>query len=214
MDKYFFIYSDEWGEALDMLNDLQLGKLMRSLIRFHKDGEKINKEGNEDIYLHFLFMSSRITHDKQEHKQREEREKAKKEQFREWGKRGGRPRKNKPKEITLETKNKDIELPENEKEKEKDSGVQNQKRKVKKFIKPTPEIIQKYCDERNNGISGDEFYDFYNSKGWKIGNSSMKDWKSAIRTWERNRKNNGYGSSGVKPISRTILKQPQEYQEF
>ena len=58
----------------------------------------------------------------------------------------------------------------------------------KKFIIPTPEEVQAYCDERKNGILGQQFCDFYSSKGWKIGKEPMKDWKAAVRTWEMRRK--------------------------
>lgn len=56
--------------------------------------------------------------------------------------------------------------------------------KESRFRKPTIEEIDCYCKERNNGINPQQFYDFYESKGWKIGSSKMKDWKAAIRTWE------------------------------
>ena len=58
----------------------------------------------------------------------------------------------------------------------------------KRFIIPTPEEVQAYCDERKNDISGQQFCDFYSSKGWKIGKEPMKDWKAAVRTWEMRRK--------------------------
>ena len=58
----------------------------------------------------------------------------------------------------------------------------------KRFTIPTPEEVQAYCDERKNGISGQQFCDFYSSKGWKIGKEPMKDWKAAVRTWEIRRK--------------------------
>ena len=58
----------------------------------------------------------------------------------------------------------------------------------KRFIIPTLEEVQAYCNERNNGISGQQFCDFYSSKGWKIGKEPMKDWKAAVRTWEMRRK--------------------------
>ena len=58
----------------------------------------------------------------------------------------------------------------------------------KRFIIPTPEEVQAYCDERKNGILGQQFCDFYSSKGWKIGKEPMKDWKAAVRTWEMRRK--------------------------
>lgn len=57
--------------------------------------------------------------------------------------------------------------------------------KEKKFKKPTIEEIKNYCEERNNNISAEKFYDFYESKGWKVGNQPMKDWQASVRTWER-----------------------------
>lgn len=65
-----------------------------------------------------------------------------------------------------------------------DEGVSVSKR----FVPPTPEEVNTYCRERNNGIDGSEFCDFYTSKGWKVGKNPMKDWKAAVRTWERSRK--------------------------
>lgn len=67
-----------------------------------------------------------------------------------------------------------------------DEGVSVSKR----FVPPTPEEVNVYCRERNNGIDGNEFCDFYTSKGWKVGKNPMKDWKAAVRTWERSRKQN------------------------
>lgn len=60
----------------------------------------------------------------------------------------------------------------------------------KKFQKPTIEEIKEYCEKRNNNVDAETFFDFYESKGWKIGNQSMKDWKASVRTWERNRNTN------------------------
>ena len=56
----------------------------------------------------------------------------------------------------------------------------------KKFIKPTVKEIKEYCDERENGIDSQQFFDYYQSNGWKVGKNSMKDWKASVRTWERN----------------------------
>lgn len=54
-----------------------------------------------------------------------------------------------------------------------------------KFTKPTVEQVASYCQERNNGINAQQFVDFYASKGWKVGNTPMKDWQAAVRNWER-----------------------------
>lgn len=57
--------------------------------------------------------------------------------------------------------------------------------KRKTFTKPTIDEIQDYCIERNNNVNAEQFYDYYESNGWKVGKNSMKDWKAAVRTWER-----------------------------
>ena len=69
---------------------------------------------------------------------------------------------------------------------------------TKRFKKPTIEEIQAYCDERNNGIDAERFYDYYESKGWKVGKTPMKDWKASVRTWERN---NGITKGNTKQAS-------------
>lgn len=64
------------------------------------------------------------------------------------------------------------------------------KAKKSTFVPPTVEDVAAYCSERGNGIDAEEFVAYYASKGWTVGkNSPMKDWKSAVITWERNRKN-------------------------
>jgi hypothetical protein len=45
-------------------------------------------------------------------------------------------------------------------------------------------------------VDADAFVDFYESKGWLVGKNKMKDWKAAVRTWERNRDQQGFRSMG------------------
>lgn len=68
------------------------------------------------------------------------------------------------------------------------SNVNVNVNKNNKFIKPSIEEIKEYCLERKNNIDPNNFYDFYESKGWKVGSQPMKDWKACIRTWERRNK--------------------------
>lgn len=69
--------------------------------------------------------------------------------------------------------------------------------KKKNFIVPTVIEINDYCCLRDNGIDADQFYDFYQSKGWLVGKNKMKDWKAAIRNWERNRTTSKKGMSKI-----------------
>ena len=76
----------------------------------------------------------------------------------------------------------------------------------KRFKKPTIEDVKQYCLERNNNINAEQFIDYYEANGWKVGKNPMKDWKATIRTWERrykevnNAKNDrkSYKSNGSK----------------
>lgn len=69
-------------------------------------------------------------------------------------------------------------------EKEIDSSASTTTKR-KRFEKPTLSEIEQYCIERNNNINAAHFYDYYESNGWKVGKNSMKDWKAAVRTWEK-----------------------------
>lgn len=75
--------------------------------------------------------------------------------------------------------------------KEKDiTDVISKKKNSSKFIPPTLEEVTEYCSVRNNTVNPQAFIDFYESKGWMIGKNKMKDWKAAVRTWERKEKEN------------------------
>ena len=58
--------------------------------------------------------------------------------------------------------------------------------RVKRFIPPTLEEVRSYCAERNNNVDAQRFVDYYTSNGWLVGKNKMKDWRAAVRTWERN----------------------------
>ena len=78
-----------------------------------------------------------------------------------------------------------------------DSAEPSPKQNNKKFTPPNLEEVQQYCIERNNSVNAQTFIDFYESKGWMVGKNKMKDWKAAVRTWERNSKT----SKGVNETS-------------
>ena len=71
----------------------------------------------------------------------------------------------------------------------------------KRFIKPTLEELSEYCEERSNTVDPQRFLDYYEANGWRVGKNPMKDWKAAIRTWEKNE------------IPRQSASQPMSYQD-
>ena len=58
-----------------------------------------------------------------------------------------------------------------------------------RFAPPDVSEVEAYCSERKNGIDPAAFIDYYAARGWKLnGGQTMKDWKAAVRTWERRNK--------------------------
>lgn len=70
----------------------------------------------------------------------------------------------------------------------------------KRFRAPSYDEVKTYCNERQNNIDAQAFIDYYTSNGWKVGKNPMKDWKAAVRTWERNERN-GKETKDAKTIS-------------
>lgn len=78
----------------------------------------------------------------------------------------------------------DINCPRNPIQKESNPNPNPIERCVRvRFTPPTPEDVSAYCDEKGYQIDADRFCDFYASKGWRVGNQPMKDWRAAVRTW-------------------------------
>lgn len=67
----------------------------------------------------------------------------------------------------------------------------------KRFVKPTVDQIMAYCAERGNHIDSQRFYDYYEANGWKVGKNPMKDWKAAVRNWERREEGKPARSGGA-----------------
>jgi hypothetical protein len=65
-----------------------------------------------------------------------------------------------------------------------------------KFIKPTINEITDYCTERNNNINAERFFDHYEANGWMTGKNKLKDWKAAVRNWEKNQFSNSKKGGG------------------
>ena len=63
---------------------------------------------------------------------------------------------------------------------------ENNKRKI--FKKPTSEEVDTYIKDNNLNVNVQNFIDYYESNGWKVGHNSMKDWKATLRRWSRTNK--------------------------
>ena len=105
---------------------------------------------------------------------------------------------------------KEIEI---EKELELDSSAKSTTTKRKRFEKPSISDIKQYCMERNNNIDASQFFDYYESNGWKVGKNSMKDWKAAVRTWERSEYRKPNSKKNSKEDAINVVKELMEEYE-
>lgn len=75
-----------------------------------------------------------------------------------------------------------------------------------KWSAPTLEEVRAYCIERGNAVDPQKFIDHYTANGWRVGRNPMKDWKAAVRTWERN-EFSANGTSHTAPKTKAQLHQ-------
>lgn len=196
MRKSFVLYTESLN-VLDFLTDEQSGKLFKAIRNYVKNG---SLPEDQMIRIAFSNIKDYLDKDGKIYEQRCKR-------GRENGKFGGRPRKEKetdktniglqkPKE-TQQTNIRYVSESESDSDSVSDSvsdvciADKPQKKRASRFTPPTVEEVRKYCEERKNGVDPERFVNFYESKGWKVGKNSMKDWKASVRTWERKNSENG-----------------------
>ena len=91
-------------------------------------------------------------------------------------------------------------------------------KRERNFVPPTLDEVKAYCNEKGYRINPERFVAFYASKGWKVGNQSMKDWKAAVVSWEQRRKEeavpaNQDSSSDMGDIFSKALSKMKEHRE-
>lgn len=72
--------------------------------------------------------------------------------------------------------------------------TQKEEPKVKSvvhFVHPTLEDVAEYCQSRGGLVDPQRWFDHYSANGWRVGRNTMKDWRAAVRNWERNGASNG-----------------------
>lgn len=132
-------------------------------------------------------------------------------------------------EQQIEQQNEQQEEKERTKEKEEIKKEENilsidnieKKERTSYFVVPKIEDIKAYINRQNYSFDAESFYDFYESKGWMVGKNKMKDWKAAVRNWQRMDKErntrNYYGTAGQDKYDRrrateVTANRPEDYE--
>lgn len=79
----------------------------------------------------------------------------------------------------------------------KDQVKEQDKEGAKIFKRPTLTEVTDYCAERKNNVNPQTWMDHYESNGWRVGRNPMRDWRAAVRTWEKN----SFGPAASSPKS-------------
>ena len=204
--EYFNAYHS-YLDAIEPLNDAERGRLFTACLFYSMTGEVPELRGNERFV--FAGMKSQIDRDSQQYENRCEAN-------RKNGSLGGQSKLS-DRYQSLPNATDGYQTPPKEKEKEKAKEKEKTKEKDKengdsadkprRFTKPTVAGIREYCCERGNGIDPQRFFDFYEAKGWRVGNQPMKDWQAAVRTWEGREPAKPPDSGTSNPFKRMLMEE-------
>ena len=189
IDKNYFQFYETFYATIDTLPNKEQLKYFKAICRYGLFGEQPQFSDKKDLAI---FLQIQFAIDNQNKRRAINREN---------GSFGGRPKAENNRQKPNKTDKKQnaelnrIEMKGNEEKENSDSDESSDFEKSlalsqnslssKRFVKPSLKEIQEYCRERRNSVNAENFFDFYESKGWLVGQSKMKDWRACVRTWEK-----------------------------
>lgn len=175
-----FICHDDYLNKTAKLTDEEVGRLFRACMVYHSTGEVQPLDGRESVAFDFIrddIDRAVAAYEAKCEQNRKNRNSVNERQ--------------RPSTDVNERQQTCLKEQEQYINKNKEKSIKEKAEPQRRFTPPTLEQVQAYCRERGNSVDAQKFVDFYTSKGWKVGNQSMRDWKAAVRTWERGSGNVG-----------------------
>lgn len=177
-----FYYS--YRKKLEKLSDQEVGRLVRSLLEYGETGETEELTGRESIAFDFIaddINRAKAAYEERCAKNQRNIEKRYARQDDATVYDGIRTNTDVYETYQTKTKTKTKDKPKNNTL--PPNGVSDAR--AKRFTPPTLDDVSAYVRERGSNVDPQRFLDFYASKGWMVGKNPMKDWKAAVRTWEK-----------------------------
>ena len=172
--KYLKVFTD-FARDIEELGDAECGRLFRAMMKYAESKTDTELKGNERFYWSMAKRNIDTTRELYEKKVSRMD--------------NARHNINYQSNISAEMSNnsliiaKDKDKDKEKDNKEKDNTIVLSKKKA--FSPPSLAEIKAYCVSRQNEVDAERFYDYYTANGWKVGKNPMKDWRAAVRTWER-----------------------------
>lgn len=203
-----FVVRTEWLDAVQYMSHDEAGVLFKMMLNYEAE-EPIDKgipdfDYYKEAYIAWTFIRRSLERSDKKYEEalEKQREAGKKGAEKRWGankKQDAEGKEPIPEDsvpiqengVAIGTLSEPIGVPLGsdaigELDSELDSDIKKKRvEKKSRFAPPSLEEVTEYCRERNNNVDPQQFIDFYSSKGWKVGNQPMKDWKACVRTWER-----------------------------
>jgi len=211
-----FIFYRSFYETISDLNDKQQLQIYKAIAEFSLNDNLINLDGLSKTI--FRLIEPQLLANKKRYLNGLKGA--------EHGLKGGRPKKQDNLEgVKIITPNKPLDNPkitpnitpnknvnENVNEELINDNLNNNisTEKNKKFTKPSIEELIDYCNQNVLNIDPNQFIDYYNANGWKVGKNPMKDWQATARTWHRNSNNNNNQVSYQKMSKEQLKKQERD----
>lgn len=122
----------------------------------------------------------------------------------EHGKKGGRPKQQQKSTLELTSKtpakpqvnptstpnvNDNVNFNDNVNANDNVNKIAPQTKRALRFVAPTLQEIKDYISENSFSVDAERFFDYYETNGWMVSRNKMKDWKAAVRNWERSEYN-------------------------
>lgn len=213
--EYFHAYHS-YLETMEPLNDAERGRLFTALLAYSRTGEAPELRGNERFV--FPGLRSQIDRDSEAYavKCQSRAENARKR----WDANGcgslqtdANHAKEKEKEKTKAKEKEELSgKPDphpQERDVTQDRPGAKPPAKQARFAPPALEEVAGYCKERRNAVDAQRFVDYYTANGWKVGKNPMKDWRAAVRNWERGGFSQGKTQNGeALPADRVLAGGP------
>ena len=195
--KYLKIFTD-FLQDMEPLSDDERGRLISAMLRYAEDQTEPDLTGNE----RFLWGTAKKQIDGQIEAYLNQCEVNRRNRNE-----SSRTVTNRHESSRIVTKE-DESSQEKEKEKEQEKNI----RKIYVFTPPTVEEVRSYISERGYTVDAERFVNFYESKGWMVGKSKMRDWKAAVRNWAKDApKKSQYRNEDLERLEVDLTKKKRDY---
>lgn len=161
------VYANSMLKAIEPLSDEEIGRLFVAMLNYTVDKTASPLPGNEKFLWGFVKDSLDAQHDSYEKRCATNKANRNGESSR---------------VVTNRHESSQIQVQVQDQVQVKSIKLSESK---DKFRAPTLQEVREYCNERGNNVDPEHFVAYYESNGWKVGRNSMKNWKAAVRSWEK-----------------------------